>query len=292
MLAARTSLRTQMPARFASELRAESRRYVMIFTKTRRHISRSNVHALRIATRRVLSILALTTSACSAAKRRRIEAALRKPFKACGRLRDLQLVKATLRADRPDQADFVCLLRYIQRRQRKQIHRLERCLLSDRLHRIENDLQALACQVSGEWDRQARRDKVAAALIHNLEQGIRFDLGSCVVDTAPESIHKTRKTLREYRFRLVLADRLGASIPAGRMRRLTCVQSAPGRINDRTTLLSTLDKFIERQPPPVALRRYRLRIEKQRDRLIKRQSPVRVAARRARSKASSRASCP
>jgi len=228
----------------------------------------------------------------SSAKRRKVEVALDGPFKACGRVRDLQLIEAAVSAERSNDADITALRRSIGRRLRKKKHRLERLLARDHPRRIKRPLLTLAAEICGKSANPRQRDQVAATLFHNMERCIRNDDGASLRGVTPDSIHKTRKTLRAYRYQLALALRLGVPISADRLRKLTRVQAALGTINDRSILLSMLNRFIKRRPQADSLQRYRFCIEKQCDRLIQRQLPARATAGRVRSKSLSRASCP
>jgi CHAD domain-containing protein len=83
-------------AALVAALRAETIGYLRAM-ESARATRQGDIHELRIATRRMLALVAFAAALAPSGKWRVLERELRRPFKACARLRDLQATRAQLR---------------------------------------------------------------------------------------------------------------------------------------------------------------------------------------------------
>jgi CHAD domain-containing protein len=260
----------QLAARFSAILQAQAREYVALLRKTRRNPTRPQVHALRIATRRLLTALALTQSVTPAAQRHGIEQALQETFEACGRVRDLQLAQLAVAAPSNAIPELGDLAGYVRCRLRKRRRRLVHALQRAHPRRLEQVLLTMAAAIAHQAAESERAPEVRKALSRNLRRSLRCRAGGRVDRASPDSLHRRRRALRAYRNRLALANQLGARVSARHIAKVAGQQSALGVVNDYNTLLRIVDHYARRRPSSAAIGRYRLRIQRQRNRAVER----------------------
>lgn len=276
---------------FAQVIRAQSRRYLKSFKAVRRNASTAHVHALRTATRRVLAALSLTAAIYPQGSHRKLEAALQGPFKSCGHLRDLQLMKRVVSSFRRRHPEVAQLLAYIGRLLEKQQQRLTRRLARAHPRRMEHTLQKLAARIEAGSKASVRGRSTTQLLTRELERSRRSmeTLRRHATASNADSLHRARLAFKAHRYQLELVKPLLAPFPASHIRQLRQFQTALGAITDRTTLLRAIDDFREKNPRSAGdILPYRERIERERRRLIGRYLPEIARSGRATSKASSR----
>jgi CHAD domain-containing protein len=267
-----------LASRFAAILQARAHRYVTLLRETRRTPTRPRVHALRIATRRLLTALALTKSVSPAAQRRHIELILQETFTACGRVRNLQLAQRAVAAAASRTPGLDDLAGHVRHRLRKRRRRLAHHLQHAHPRRIERALFAMAAGISRDAVESRRSPAIQQALSRNLERSLHRGAAGRIGRESPASLHRTRRALRVYRNRLALANQLGGRVPARYIAQLTRRQSALGAVNDYNTLLRIVDNYGRRRPAGPAVQRYRLHIQERRDRAMGRLRQAKVNA--------------
>jgi len=274
----------------AQVLVAESRHYRKSFRAARTEASPGHVHDLRTATRRVRAALSLAAALHPQAKLHELQAELRGPFKACGRLRDLQLMKRVVGRQRGRHQELGALFMHVAALLEQQRRRLGRRLANGHPRRLERRLRGLAAEVEDAAPNRAAGAK--QSLVRALKRSERDMVARQRLATAadPVSLHRARLAFKARRYQLELVRPVLSPLAADmQIRRLRRLQAALGAITDRTALLRVIDEFAGVDlPSRAALRAFRQRIEGERQRLIARYLPEIAPARRARSSASSR----
>jgi len=272
---------------------AETRRYLECLRAVRRKASVSRVHALRTATRRLLALVALSAALDPKGGYRKLRAALLPPFKAAGRVRDLQLMQRVVGRYGRRHPEAEPLQSHLRGRLDKQQQRLARRVAGGRERRISRRLRALRDRAQTPAATPGSAAVARARLRRELERTRRtmHARSRSVATHDAASVHRARLAFKEHRYQLELTGALFRSAPSAPLHRLRQFQSALGAITDRTVLLQLIDAFVRRRPRRAAsLDSYRRRIERERSALAARHLAELVAARRARSRASSRRS--
>jgi CHAD domain-containing protein len=249
--------------------------YLRLIAAVRTDPTTSNVHALRSTTRRVQALLSLLGAIEPVARRRKLNTTLRDPFKACGRVRDLQVTRRSLRTDLISHPELAPLLKHLEQRLRKERRRLVGQLADAHPRRIERRLRKLALEVETPLPR-GRGDRTAIQLRSELERSRRSALSTARAATASDadSLHKARLAFKHYRYQVELCRPLALPYASPDIRRLRRLQDALGGITDRQIMLRTIDAYMNAHPK--AGRRllpYRAQVEQARQRLIERDLP-------------------
>jgi CHAD domain-containing protein len=291
VIPAATSTPVGFRADFARLARSQSRRYVGRFRAARAYPGRSAVHALRTATRRLLALLLLIEAGLAAAGDPELERLLRRPFKACGKVRDLQVMTRSVRVSRIRHPEVAPFLRHLEQRLARQRRRLLERLAEAHPRRLERAFRDLAARIEAGPLPTARPDPLAALLARELARTRQAAEAASRAGSASDvaSIHRARLAIKCHRYQAELLRRMHAPFAAPGIEQLRRFQAALGAIADDTALLESLDAYATAHPKAgVKLARYRLRIERGRQRRIARYLPTLV--RRARSSASRRRS--
>jgi CHAD domain-containing protein len=278
-------------ADFARLIRSQSRRYQKRFRAARAYPGQSAVHALRTATRRLLALLLLIEAGLAAAGDPELERLLRRPFKACGKVRDLQVMSRRVRASRIRYPQVAPFLRHLEQRLARQRRRLRERLAEAHPRRLERAFGDFAARIESGPLTPARPDPLGVLLERELARTRHAAEAASKAGSAADvaSIHRARLAIKCHRYQAELLRRLHAPFASQGIEQLRRFQAALGAIADDTALLASLDAYATLHPKAGAkLARYRLRIERARQRRIGRYLPTLV--RRARSSASRRRS--
>lgn len=243
------------------------------FKATRAHPDSRAIHALRTATRHVEALVILIAEIQRIPARHKIDRALRQPFDACGRVRDLQLMSRTVRGCKNQYPEVTVLLRYLDRRLSRRRRQLSRQLATAHPRGIKQTLCGVAAAIENSPSRSLRRSRGADPLVRGLEKTRRAALTTLrkTIVADPHSLHRTRLALKSYRYQAELLRRAQPVTAAPNLRQLRRIQRSLGAITDRSTLLHTLGVFGRTHPRAARnLSRYRIRIERQRQKLIAR----------------------
>ncbi|HVN98445.1 MAG TPA: CHAD domain-containing protein [Steroidobacteraceae bacterium] len=227
--------------RLVPALRAESALYVRALHTARTGRPR-DIHALRIATRRMLALLEFAAALAPSGKWRGLARELRRPFRKCARLRDLQATRAHLRRMRAGwrglrpllDAVLASLREDIRRHQRRAIAGLEAARprrTTRRIVRLARKRAASARPADGARgciDRSRRNVRAACR---------RMRTGGI------EALHRARVAIKLCRYQLDLAPRLGLRVSPGERLTLRRLQKELGAVTDLELLQHELKRF-------------------------------------------------
>jgi CHAD domain-containing protein len=256
--------------------RSQALLYLRLIAAARADPTTSNVHALRATTRRVQALLSLLGAIESVAQRRKFSNTLRGPFKACGRVRDLQVMRRSLRTRLISHPELAPLLKHLEQRLRRERRRLGKQLADAHPRRIERRLRKLAVAIENASPPPGRRDRTAILLRSELERSRHSALSAANAATASDadSLHEARLAFKHYRYQIELCKPLSLRFTSPDIRQLRRFQDALGGITDRQIMLRSIDAYMRAHPK--AGRRllpYRAQTEHARQRLIERYLP-------------------
>ena len=264
---------TALQPRLSRLVLEQSEQYVRAVVDARKRPRRAAVHAVRVATRRLLAMRDLLQFVHSGAGNRALELYLDEPFRSCGRLRDLQVMQRRLRLLLPRFPEAAQFLGVLERRERKARVRAARALDAAHPRRVARLLAGLAAQLDEVTADRAGRDRE----MRRVESRIRAAHRAAIKARArarsgdPDLIHRARLALKSHRYMVALAESLGLHFVASEVEGLSRVQAEMGEITDRTMLLHALDAHRDKHPRAgTRLARLRAYVERERGRLISR----------------------
>jgi CHAD domain-containing protein len=276
--------RTLAAARSVRLVQAESRNYLRRLRAARARPQRAPVHALRVATRRLQALLDLLRPIGADAQDREFERSLRRIFKDCGHLRDLQVMRRNVAAATDRYPETAAFLVYLDQRLAKARGRLQHRLKAAHPRRLRRHLDALAVALAGTLAQPSVRARAGARLAQRLQhtrrgmRAARRRIGA----TDARALHRTRIALKACRYEAELLGSLGIGARATEVRQLQRRQDALGAITDRDRLLEQLRSFARRHPKAGrALAGFGADVRQER-RTLARRYPARTAARSAR----------
>lgn len=246
--------RSDAIARLRLALRALSvqvaEEYLVAVRAARRRAGRRAIHQLRIVTRRVLALREVLQAIDPTPADERLESHLQRPFRRCGRLRDLQLMAQRLNTLAPQTAAGRHLRRVVKRRERRARERTERALANAHPRRVATMLNAAARRAGTRLlDRRARA--VGLRAISRCVQQAEDDLlAARLRATGGEAtaIHRARIALKQCRYLLELVAPLGLTPTPGEYDQLRRLQQALGALTDCSTMLRILARYADAHP--------------------------------------------
>jgi CHAD domain-containing protein len=261
-VAGRQALSTDAAA-WVAALRAETANYqhALAAALTARQ---GDVHELRIATRRMLALVEFAAVLAPSGKWRALQRELRRPFRKCARLRDLQATRVHLRRMRAaNPALQIALLEMngdVRRHRRRTANQLaavqsrKTCQKIMRLARRGSVALPVGAAVNACLDSSRRAVRAARRRMAN--GGLR-------------ELHRARVAIKVCRYQLELAGALGAGPPVAELRTMRRLQKEFGAITDLELLRRELKRCARRHPGQrCALAGIRRRIERERGRRL------------------------
>ena len=252
--------------RLCASLKQQWKRYRKRLKRCQKRFSEKAVHASRVETRRLLSVVELLEPFFSAPLARKIRRALKKYLDTFDELRDTQvqlLLVAELRKNSPAARKFHSHLEKCEARFSKQTRRAIKQVKSGRLAKLVENCRA---QV-GKHIKETEPELTATMLWRSVNRA--FDrvgqLKSRINPRDTRSIHCTRIAFKRFRYML---ESLSRCWPVPGKRLLTQMhdyQTLMGNIQDEQVLLQAFDKWDDGTS---AARHFRQELIKRRKQLI------------------------
>jgi CHAD domain-containing protein len=236
-------------------LRTETTGYLRAMASART-ARQGDIHELRIATRRMLALVAFSAALAPSGKWRGLERELRRPFRECARLRDLQATRAHLRKMRGSGAALRLVLAEMNEAVRRHRRRTAERLAALRPRRTCRKIIRLA-------QRRAvapRTGEAVSACLDRSRRAVRTACGRMAAGDV-KALHRARVAIKIYRYQLELSGSLGAGARAADLRTMRRLQKELGAITDLELLRRELKRHARRHP------RYRRRLADTRRRL-------------------------
>jgi CHAD domain-containing protein len=223
-------------------VRAETARYqrAMIAARTGRQ---GDIHELRIATRRMLALMEFAAALAPSRKWSALVRELRRPFRKCARLRDLQATRAHLRQMRGSSRVLQAMQEEMDETVRRRRQRTGALLAMARPRKTCRKIMRLA-------QRQRVAQRTGAVVNACLDRSRQAASAACQrMETGGlESLHSARVAIKVYRYQLELAGPLGAGARAGELRTMRRLQKEFGAITDLELLRRELKRYARSHP--------------------------------------------
>lgn len=219
--------------------------------RCRKKFSEDSIHQLRVAIRRLRSLLSLLATVIPGDHHDAAERLLKKRFKICAPLRDTHvqlLYVAQLRHDFPAATRYYDAL---DRRECRLIKRTRRKLARPTRGRLKAAISAIKKQLRALAGDRAREDKKFASLLLALGAAyekvwVRY---RAIRSADLRSIHRTRVAFKKFRYMMEALYPLLPDVPARQLQAMHDYQTRMGDIQDVEVLLAGVDAFVKKQRP-------------------------------------------
>lgn len=229
------------------------KKYLEELRRCRAEFSNEAVHDVRVALRRLLSLVRLLNSVEPRPRLRKLGRALKGQLDEFDELRDTQVMLAeiseTIR-ELPGLAEFQAHLERVEKRLLKDLRKKVRELdLKDVSRRIWKTHEALAGEEKADF---------AAPILQSVDEAFlvarqRYER----IDPAqPASIHRVRVAFKNFRYMLEIAHPLLDGFPPQNLKRMHDYQSLMGETQDAEVFLQTLADFDASASAPEPVRRH------------------------------------
>ncbi|NWG33418.1 MAG: CHAD domain-containing protein [Chloroflexi bacterium] len=222
--------------------------------RCRAEFSNEAVHDLRVALRRLLSLIQLLNSVEPRPRLRKLSRALKIQLDEFDDLRDTQVMLAEISETIHDLPGLEPLQRHLERREKRLLKDLRKKLskldLKETARRIRKTHDALTAETKTEWD---------APLLQSVDdafQIVRQRL-TLVDSSQPATIHRVRVAFKKFRYMVEIIHPLLEGFPEANLKRMNEYQTLMGEIQDMDVLLQTLTEVEPASlPNPQPVRRH------------------------------------
>ena len=216
--------------------------------RCQRHCGQSSVHGLRVATRRLmahLDLLAVILNAPAVGKARRI---LRKRLKSLAELRDGQVQLNMLTAKIRSFPEMRPLQLILEKSERRDMAAAAKELSKDRNEKLRKQLTVVTSRLAAalEFPEEGPRHRAAIkqALQARLHQAVQRQR---VAGQEPAAIHRTRVSMKKYRYLIEAVRPMLPHFDEWRFRRLADFQEVTGELHDISVLLTLLGSMVAKK---------------------------------------------
>ncbi len=227
-----------------TSLKQRWKRYRRALKRCQRKFSEKSVHASRVETRRLLSLVELLNVFLGQSHLKRIRRILKRHLDAFDPLRDTQvqlLLLAKHRRQFPEAKSFHKMLaRREERCLKTAARRIERIKIGS-LHKV---FRRLARQLGHLREDAAHRVRHRAAVMNAVRDAFAHtvELQRAMDPGAAETIHRTRIAFKKFRYMLEALQPLFSEITAKRVASMQDFQSMMGEVQDTEVFLARLGK--------------------------------------------------
>jgi len=214
--------------------------YRLELKRCRAEFSNEAVHDVRVALRRLLSLIRLLNAIEPRPRLRKLSRALKSQLDELGDLRDTQVMLAEVSEtiqELPELGKFQGYLERLEKRLLKEIRKkIKKLDLKEVTRRARKERETLKAEENADF---------AVPLLQSVDDAFfvvrqRYEL----VDPAhPSTIHRLRLEFKKFRYMLEIAHPLLDGYPLDNLKRMNDYQSLMGEIQDSHVFLQTLDDF-------------------------------------------------
>jgi CHAD domain-containing protein len=222
-------------------------KYRKELSRCRRQCSERAVHDLRVAGRRLISVLEIIATCAGGRDVEDLRSRVRKRFKSMASVRDVQvqLLRAEgMRGAFPDIEPFFTLLLL---RERRLLKRIERQVLKERPADLATRVQTLRARVSASLELPGMNNAAALAALGAIAGA--FGNSAALLDQVDgndvKSIHRFRVSFKKFRYRV---EALLPLLPRARpelLKEMNAYQVRMGEIQDIGVFISALNLFLK-----------------------------------------------
>jgi CHAD domain-containing protein len=231
------------------------KKYLTELKRCRAEFSNEAVHDVRVALRRLLSLIQLLNFIEPRPRLRKLSSAIKSQLDEFDDLRDTQVMLAEISETIHELPELEKFYRHLER--------VEKKLLKDLRKKIKNlDLKEVTRRVRktrGTLNDDAKAD-FAEPIIRSVDDAflVVIQRYEQIDPVRPSTIHRLRVAFKKFRYMIEIAHPLLDDFPPENFKRMHDYQSLMGEIQDADTFLRTLDDYQVNasSPTPEPIRRF------------------------------------
>jgi len=231
-----------------ASLKERWKSYRRALKRCQRKFSEKSVHASRVATRRLLSLVELLTVFLDQSETRKIRRELKRHLDCFAPLRDTQVQLLLLDNQKRQFPETKPLRRMLVQREQRCLKSAKRRISGVRVRQMEKVLCDLSCKLANLRKDAARRSSHRAAVMKVVHEAFTrtVERQRAMDPVEVVTIHRVRVAFKKFRYMMEALQPLFAEITAERVIAMQDYQSMMGEVQDTEVFLARLDKFARR----------------------------------------------
>jgi CHAD domain-containing protein len=207
------------------------------------------VHDLRVATRRLISILDLLASIHPEGNLRKAQRRLKRQLDMFGPLRDVQVQLLSIDKMLPSVPELQGFYEHLMKRERKLVQRLDAEVKRVRTGKVKKAIGIAAQQVEGLFDTPAKQRKQLTAAIHAVDAAFNkvVERKLAVNPTDSATIHRMRVAFKKFRYMVESLAPMLARVTHKHLKAMNAFQGSMGDIQDAEVLLTRATAFARKR---------------------------------------------
>lgn len=220
------------------------------FRRCRSSLSEEPVHELRVASRRLMALLALLESALSERQLAQARRLLKRRAADLGELRDVQMHWQLLRGQEAAFPELERIRKHLQKKERR-LSREAR----ERMSRLNNrKLRKCIQTIEAKLARETATPRWQSGCLRRLQRAMTAAFAQAVsrrrrINPADaRTVHRTRVAFKKFRYMVEAMSPVFTGLSRRQLRKLAFYQRRMGRIQDLEVLQDCLDRYVRKRP--------------------------------------------
>jgi CHAD domain-containing protein len=207
--------------------------------------SEEAVHDLRVATRRLMSLLDLLANIHHEGTLRQAQRRLKRLLDRFGPLRDAQVQLRSVEKMLPSFPDLQGFYAYLVKRERKLVRRLDAEVKRVRTGKVKKAIGAAGQQLEGLFDTPAKQRTQLTAAIHTVDAAFNkvVEHKLAINPTDRATIHRMRVAFKKFRYLVESLAPVLDQVTSKHLKAMNAFQSSMGDIQDAEVLFSRATAF-------------------------------------------------
>jgi CHAD domain-containing protein len=211
--------------------------------------SEAAVHDLRVATRRLISMLDLLASIHPEGNLRKARRRLKRQLDMFGPLRDVQVQLLSIEKMLPLFPELQGFSAYLVQRERKLVQRLDAEVKRVRTGKVKKAIDVAAQQVEGLVDTPAKSREKLTTAIHTVEAAFNkvVERKLAINPTDRATIHRMRVAFKKFRYMVESLAPMLDRVTSKQLKAMNAFQGSMGDIQDAEVLLTRATAFARKR---------------------------------------------
>jgi CHAD domain-containing protein len=227
-----------------ASLKQRWKRYRRALKRCQHRFSEKSVHASRVETRRMLSLVELLNVFLGQSHIKKTRRILKRHLNAFDPLRDTQVQLLLLAKHRRQFLEAKAFHKMLARREKRCLKTAARRIERIKVGSLQKVFHRLARQLTHVREDATQRTRHRAAVMNAVRDAFvrTLDLQRAMDPGAAETIHRTRIAFKKFRYMVEALQPLFAEITPERVAAMQDFQSMMGEVQDTEVFLARLDK--------------------------------------------------
>jgi CHAD domain-containing protein len=232
------------------------RTYRAMLKRCQKKYSEAAVHDLRVATRRLMSTLAILRTLKSDGSLRQARRRLKKQLERFGPLRDVQVQLLAVEKMLPSFPELQGFYDQLVKREQRLVERRRAQVKGVKTRKVAKALRATARQLPALLATPTMQREKRGAAIHAVDVAFNtvVERRRAIEAADTATIHRMRVAFKKFRYMVEALAPVLEHATATRLRAMNALQDSMGRVQDIEVLLTSVQAFWQKQQTPEAAR--------------------------------------